>query len=130
METSGKKVEHTQGLWLAKGTTILDENGFGIGSSEDILVRDNWAAMDVDHWSRKPGETYREITLEEAEANAQLFASAPSLLSENKSLKEVNKELLEACEGLLNDMVYDKRSSLTVANYNKAYTAIQKAKTI
>ena len=36
-----------------------------------------------------------------AKANAELIAQAPTLLSENKKLKESNAELLEACEQMI-----------------------------
>lgn len=66
---------------------------------------------------------------EEAEANAKLIASAPALLSENKKLKEINGELLEALKECMEYFEYmgGKNHAASRGAREKTKSAIEKA---
>lgn len=77
------KAQHTAAQWTISPTdttSILDENGFCIAETTLTAVLNDWADVPgVTHWSSRPGVTYRDLSEEEAEANARLIAASPEM---------------------------------------------------
>ena len=110
--------KHTPGPYVLDGTqtVVLDSEGFGLADVHETAVLQNWADLDIEHWSRRPGVSFRELPEEELLANGVLFAAAP--------------ELLEVCEDLLEivcDLSVEENPDL-LTPAKRAHTAIAKAK--
>lgn len=67
------KAAHTPLPWNKNEFNGIDDaHGFGLFDGHDILVLHKWEDTGANHWNEKPGETYREISDEEAAANSEL----------------------------------------------------------
>ncbi len=104
------KTKFTPGPFEADGTKVLDGHGFCLTDAQETVILAGWPERhpDAKHWSRKPGETYRELAPGEAEANARLWAAAPELAAALASLYDavlnpdrMSGVLMDKCEAAL-----------------------------
>lgn len=71
--------KHTPGPFEADGTQVYDRDGYEIVDCRGVhLHRDHDG--NKGHWASVPG-SHRDVSDEEAAANAALFAAAPDLLA-------------------------------------------------
>jgi len=93
-----EKFKGTPGKWsVAMDNTVIDENGFSVAEADSVYrILDNYTEKTGHgHWSGHEGETYINVSDEEATANAQLIATAPELLEAlQKVLKDVEANQL------------------------------------
>ncbi len=115
--------KHTPGPWHQNEQTgaIYAADGFEVCDTfSEPYTSEKWALNPKNHWSDNPGVDYIERSGEEAQANAELIASAPALLQEveklrkeNNGLREVLAMLIDCCDGNYEESVLMAKEALT-----------------
>jgi len=106
-----QKAKHTPGEWK------VDKERPAIVRISDCLRIEQIIETEYIQDARE----YENLVNEECEANAELIASAPQLKAENEALKEANKELVEALQGLMANRIINKHTTANgMIRYNEA----------
>lgn len=126
--------KHTPGPWEMKAAKWTNDPaepiwGFSIQSGDKKIcglnVVINSRIMPDEYFKNFPDFHREHFTSEEAEANAALIASAPTLKKENEELKERNRVLVEALGQLVN-RIESNWEAITSGNQNGVIGALLK----